>query len=209
LWKSLFARQFLQQTMILGFSSPRFLRRPAHLPATLPGHNLRCAFDVFRVFCAGATQKERLMSISSVGGAPALSQLYSAQQAQALSAVSVDALTDSTSDASGTQANNGNALTGTTTSNLDSQTLQALLDLTQQDPGTDPSQASQTGQAPAQAQGAHHRHHHGGGMMQAQSGNSPQASAMTALGNAPSLTAAADTGDDSSEASLASALMNA
>jgi hypothetical protein len=147
------------------------------------------------------------MSISSVG--PALSQLYSTQQAQALSAVSADTPADSTSDASAIPASNDNALTGTATSNLASQTLQALLDLTQQDPGTDPSQASQTGQAPAQGAHHHHGHRHGGGMPQAQSGNSSQASAMTALGNDPSPTAAADTGDDSSEASLASALMNA
>ena len=155
------------------------------------------------------------MSISSVGGASALSQLYSAQQAQALSAVSVDTPMDSTSDASAIPASSSNSLTGTTMSNLDSQTLQALLDLTQQDPASDPSQASQTGQAtgqaPGQTQGAHHHHghHHGGGMMQAQSGSASQTSAMTAAGNGPSLTAAADTGDDTSEASLASALMNA
>jgi len=146
------------------------------------------------------------MSISSVGGASALSRPYSAQQAQALSAVSVDAPTDSISDAAAIQAGNGNALTGT--SKLASQTLQALLDLTQQDPsdGTDPSQASQSGQA----QGAHHRHghHHGGGMMQAPSGGPPQPSNATADDSGPSLTAAVGAGDENDEASLASALVS-
>jgi len=147
------------------------------------------------------------MSISSVGGASALSQLYSAQQAQALSAVSVDAPIDSTSDASAILMGNDNALTGSTSSNLASQTLQALLELTQQDPGTDPSQASQNGQA----QGAHHRHghHHGAGMTQAPPGGPPQPSNVTATGSDPSLTAAMEVGDENDEASLASALMNA
>ena len=133
------------------------------------------------------------MSISSVGGASALSQLYSAQQAQA--AVSVDTPTDSLLSASAGQGGDSNALTGTTTSNLDSQTLQALLDLTQQDPSssTDPSQASQTGQM----QGAHHHHHHHGGM-QAQA---PTQSS-TAAASDPSQTAAGDGDTEASPASV-------
>jgi len=96
-----------------------------------------------------------------------------------------DAPADDPSGASALQADNDNALTGSATSNLSSQTLQALLDLTQQDPGTDPSQASQTGPA----QGAHHHHHHhGGGMMRAQS-DGPGASTAAAAGNTPSLAA--------------------
>ena len=128
--------------------------------------------------------------------------------------MSVDVPTDSTAEASEIQADGSNALTGTTTPNLSSQTLQALLDLTQQDPGTDPSQASQTGQTQTgQSGGAHrhHGHHHGGGMIQAQlqpqSGSSSQASAMTTVGDGEALTAS--DADDTSEASLASALMNA
>jgi hypothetical protein len=151
------------------------------------------------------------MSISSVGPA---SQLYSAQQVQALSAAFAGAPADSTPAASAIPASGSNSLTGTTTSNLDSQTLQALLDLTQQDPanGTDPSQAGQTGQTDqaGQAQSTHHHHghHHGGGMMQAQSSDPSQLSTTTAKGG-QSLTAAVDTSDDTSEASLTSALMNA
>ena len=139
------------------------------------------------------------MSISSVGGASALSQLYSVQQAPA------DTAADSMSNASAGQTGDSNALTGTSRSNLSSQTLQALLDLTQQEPGTDPSQASQTGQA----QETHHHHgHHHGGMMQAQSSDPAQPSAVTAAGTDPLQTATDDTSNDT-EVSLASALMNA
>jgi hypothetical protein len=138
------------------------------------------------------------MSISSVGGASALSQLYSVQQAPA------DTPVDSMSNASAGQTGDNNALTGTSMSNLSSQTLQALLDLTQQDPGTDPSQASQTGQA----QETHRRHGHHGGMMQAQPGDPAQPSATTAASTDPLQTAADDTSADT-EASLTSALMNA
>lgn len=139
------------------------------------------------------------MSISSVGGASALSQLYSTQQAQA--AVSIDASADSMSSVFAGQTGDSNALTGTSTSNLSSQTLQALLDLTQQDP----AQASQAGQA----QKTHHHHgHHHGGMMQAQSSAPAQPSATTAASTDPLQTAAQDTSEDT-EASLASALMNA
>jgi len=146
------------------------------------------------------------MSISSVGGASVLSQLYSTQQAQAMSSVSADAPSDCTPDGSAAQTGDSNALTGTATSNLDSQTLQALLELTQQDPessANDPSQASQTGQA----KGAHHHHHHHGGGMtqaQAQSGALSQPSpAATSSGS----TANADSGE--ADASLEQALMTA
>src|ERR1700748_3798428 len=88
------------------------------------------------------------MSISSISGSP--SQLFAAQQALAASATSldttpddsVDDLTDLTTDAASSSANN---LTGSTTASLDSQTLQALMGLTQQDPT---STESQTGQSP-------------------------------------------------------------
>jgi len=71
------------------------------------------------------------------------------------------------------------------------------LDLTQQDPGTDPSQASQTGRA----QGAHHHHHHhGGGMMRAQS-DGPGSSNATTVGSEPSLAA----GEESNETPMSPA----
>ena len=148
------------------------------------------------------------MSISSVGGASALSQLYSTQQAQALSAVSVDDPSGYTPNASAAQTGDSNALRGTATSNLDSQTLQALLELTQQDPASsasDPSQSSQTGQA----RGAHHHHHHHGGgaiQAQAQSGTSPQAS-IAAVTRGSTADANADVG--AADASLEQALMTA
>ena len=133
------------------------------------------------------------MSISSVG--PALSQLYSTQQAQALSAVSVDVPAGNTPDASAAQAGDDNALTGTTTSNLDSQTLQALLELTQQDPASPAEDSPQTGQA----RGAHHHHHHHGGgttQAQAQSGEPPS--------SAPAVTSGStvDAGRRTADASL-------
>jgi hypothetical protein len=87
-----------------------------------------------------------------------------------------------------------------------------LLELTQQDPGSSPSQADQTGQAQnSQVEGAprHHGHHHGGGMMQAQSGDPSLPSTTAAAGSDPSLTASVDASDETDEASLASALMNA
>jgi len=49
-----------------------------------------------------------------------------------------------------------NNLTGSGTASLASQTLQALLDMTQSDPSGTTTQNSQG------AQGAHHHHHHGG-----------------------------------------------
>ena len=91
------------------------------------------------------------MTVAAVGGASSLSQLYNAQQAQALSAVTVDSPAASTPDGSTTTSNtdSSNSLTGLTTSNLDSQTLQALLDLTQTDPSNPSSDPSQAGQRPA------------------------------------------------------------
>ena len=109
------------------------------------------------------------MSIDPVG----LSQLYSTQQAQALSAVSADAPMDPPSgDSTPPAAAGSNALTGTATSNLDSQTLQALLDLTQQDSGDTP-QTNKTGQPGQTGQVQHRHHHHGGGGMRAPSQTRP------------------------------------
>ena len=153
------------------------------------------------------------MTTSPVGGAAqsALSQLYSAGQAQAASAVSVDVPADTGGFAPSTAASGSNSLTGTSSSNLDSQTLQALLELTQQDPSaTDPS-ASQAGQ-PGQAQGAHHHHHHhgGGGAMpttEASSAASPAAAGTSTSTANPFADATADAQD--ADASLESALLAA
>ena len=93
------------------------------------------------------------MSIGSIGGTPSLNQLYAAQAAQP--AVSLDLPATSTSGAASTTgAASANALTGSTTASLDSQTLQALMDLAQQDPASssDPAQAGATGQS-GQTQG--------------------------------------------------------
>ena len=144
------------------------------------------------------------MTTSSVGGTAQsyLSQLYSAQQAQAASAVSVDipAADSAFAPAPTTDASGSNSLTGASSSNLDSQTLQALLDLTQQDP-TAPSQ--QSGQA-GQTSGAHHHghHHHGGGDPTQASSASTTTTAST--GATDATTDAAD-----ADASLEEALLTA
>ena len=95
------------------------------------------------------------MTTSPVGGAAqsSLSQLYSAGQAQAASAVSVDVSADTSVFASIAGASASNSLTGTASSTLDSQTMQALLELTQQDPAATAPSGSQTGQTgqPGQA----------------------------------------------------------
>jgi hypothetical protein len=143
------------------------------------------------------------MTISSVGGTAQsyLSQLFSAQQVQAASAVSVDAPADASTGTSAAPASN--SLTGTGSSTLDSQTLQALLDLTQQ---ADPSQ--QTGQT-GQAQGTHHRHHHhgGGGMSSNVSSTTTTASASDTLASAAANGVASDA--ENTDTSLESALLAA
>jgi hypothetical protein len=155
------------------------------------------------------------MTISSVGGASqtALSQLYAAQQAQAASAVSVDVpVEDGTDTSAPSTANN---LTGSTTASLDSQTLQALLG--QQEDPADPSQSAQSSgqsssQSSGQAQGAkpHHHHHHGGGGMPPASASSTGTSSnpLTATASDPTASAVSDS-EDSTDASLESALLAA
>jgi hypothetical protein len=140
------------------------------------------------------------MTISSVGGTAAqtaLSQIYGAQQAQAAAAVSVDS-----PSATPASANN---LTGSTVASLDSQTLQALLGLTQEDPADPSAQPGTASQTPGQTQGAHrHHHHHGGGMQMPQDTTS---SAVSVAGD-PTASTIADS-QDSTDASLESALMAA
>jgi hypothetical protein len=155
---------------------------------------------------ARKAERETDMTISSVGGAAQsyLSQLYSAQQAQAASAVSVDvpAADSAFMPASTVGASGSNSLTGTSSSNLDSQTLQALLDLTQQDPAAPSQQSGQT----SQASGAHHhgRHHHGGGEATAPTpASSTSATTTASAGTADATTEASDADASLEEALLA------
>jgi len=138
------------------------------------------------------------MTISPVGSTQQsyVSQLASTQAAQAASAVSVDSPLNGADDTSTTTSN---SLTGTTGSNLDSNTLQALLDLTQQDPSQQTGSASQSGQAGK----AHHHHHHGGGMQP------PSAPASTPTSSDLGQTTAAGDTEDSTDASLETALLTA
>ncbi len=121
------------------------------------------------------------MSIGSIGGTSSLNQAYLSQQAQSVLAASFDpqrTAASTSAAATGSMDASSNTLTGVNTPTLDSQTLQALMDLTQQDPAaaSDPSSTDGSGQASqgsqssqsGQAQGAHHRHHHhGAGQAQA------------------------------------------
>lgn len=127
------------------------------------------------------------MSIGAIGGVSTLNQLYTVQQEQAVQAASLDVQTviGSPDAASGSTDSSANALTGVGASTLDSQTLQALMDLTQEDPtaDSDPSQAGATGQATDQPGGAHHHHHHhGGGMGQAQATDASAPASTDAFG---------------------------
>ena len=149
------------------------------------------------------------MSIGSIGSTSALNQAYLSQQAQAVLAQSFDPQTAASSSAaaSGSTDASSNALTGTGAAPLDSQTLQALMDLTQQDPSADPSGTDATGQTgqTGQTQGAHHHHHHhGGGAMQAQ-GADPSASTTTTASSTDAF-GVPTTGTDDSEDLLAEAL---
>jgi len=148
------------------------------------------------------------MSIGSIGGTSALDQAYLSQQAQAVLAQSFDPQTAASASAaaSGSTDASSNALTGTGAATLDSQTLQALMDLTQQDPSADPSGTGATGQSgqSGQTQGAHHHHHHGGGTMQAQ-GTGPSASATATVSSTDAFGVPA-TDTDGSEDPLAAAL---
>ena len=94
------------------------------------------------------------MTISSVGGAAQsyLSQIFSTQKTQTASSVSTDPATDDGTDLSAADASASNNLTGGAAS-LNSQTMQALLDLTQQDRIDASQQASKK---------AHHPHRGGG-----------------------------------------------
>src|SRR5271168_4586855 len=107
------------------------------------------------------------MSTSSITTQNSLSALYAASQTSAASSASVSLQTQDVSDDSTIAAAADGNLTGSTTASLNSQTMQALLSLTQ---GSDPSQGTQ---------GAHHHHHHGGGQPPQQSDASTASSAST------------------------------
>ena len=142
------------------------------------------------------------MSISSISQ-QAPPQL-TAQQALAAAAVSDDFVADdSVQSGAATPANAGNAiLTGSTGGALSSQTLQALLDLTQNDPADQQStqQSTDNGQV-------HHRHHHHSGGGLPQQPVSPTNDPTASIAELDSSAANSATSTDSDDAdSLAAAL---
>ena len=150
------------------------------------------------------------MSIGSIGGASALNQTYLSQQAQSVLAQSFDPQTAASSSAaaSGNTDASSNTLTGIASSALDNQTLQALMDMTQQDPAGDGSNPSST--TTGHAQGAHHHHrHHGGGTMQAQTADPSAASTGTDMASSTDAFGVPSTDTDGSADSLAAALSQA
>jgi len=163
----------------------------------------------------GAATKEKHMSIGSIGTTASLSQLYAVGQPQACPAMSVNVLAQSTPDTSTTGVSCSNALTGSTTASLDSQTLQGLMGLTQQDPSgsSDPGQAGATSQSGQTSQGVHHQHHHHGGWMQAHPPTDPSSSSSNAPGIASNTdvfgVTDTDSSGDSINASLTTALLSA
>jgi hypothetical protein len=160
---------------------------------------------------ASLAAKEKQMSIGSIGGAASLNPLYAASQAQACQAMPVDGTT-------GAAASGSNALTGSTTASLDSQTLQALLGLTQQDTSSSNQDQGGTASQTDQTQGAtphhHHHHHHGDGGAQSSTDSSSSSSSSPATQGLASNTDAfgvadADSSDGSTDSSLTSALLSA
>jgi hypothetical protein len=136
------------------------------------------------------------------------------QQAQAAAATSSDALPQSTSDnPTNNTASGSNILTGSTIASLDSQTLQALIDLTQQDSsGNDDSDGVGSAGQNGQTQGVphHHHHHHGGGGAQYADPSSQDSGASNTTSSTDAFgVAAAGSTDDTSNASLEAALLSA
>jgi hypothetical protein len=141
-----------------------------------------------------------LMTISSIAAQTSLSALYAASQTSAASQAGAMAIPGD--DDADELAAAGSGMTGSTTASLDSQTLQALLGLTQE---SDPAQGAQ-GQ-PGASGVHHHHHHHGGGQAQQPPTASTSATATTSTASAtadPSI-AESDMADESQD-SLASAL---
>lgn len=147
------------------------------------------------------------MTIGSVGGSASLNPFYQAQAAQAVSldAQAFDMQTEAGPEDATASAASSNLLTGTGMPTLDTQTLQALLDLSQQD-GASGSDASQAGAGGRTGSAHHHHHHHGAGMGQSQA--SDPASSATALEDASSTDAfgVPASNADNNQNSLAAAL---
>ena len=142
---------FCQPGRLLSLSLPRFARACAPDAA----HIARAQFSLALASASRASRgadKERSMSIGSIGGTSSLNQAYLSQQAQSVLAASFDPQTTAagtSAAATGSTDASSNTLTGVNTPTLDSQTLQALMDLTQQDPAaaSDPSSTDGSGQA--------------------------------------------------------------
>ena len=101
------------------------------------------------------------MNISSISNQNTLSQMLAAQQASSVAGISSDDTGEDafeTAPSGSASGASGNALTGSATGTLESQTLQALLNLTQTDPSDDSNAQTQG------AKGIIRHHHHGGGM---------------------------------------------
>jgi hypothetical protein len=99
------------------------------------------------------------MNVSSVSQQAYAMPQVTAQQLNAAAAVSDDSFDDSAAEAgtASAPASTSTASSGSATATLSSQTLQALFDLTQNDPA---------GQQATQGAQSHRHHHHGGGMAQ-------------------------------------------
>jgi hypothetical protein len=184
----------------------KFSRQTARAPVTLPGHNLRCAFSALRI-PRGQKERDHDHQFGWRDGAkPAQPALRGTAGASDVRRVA-DAPAPEGCDPSAAGSTTSNGLTGTTGSNLDSQTLQALMDLTQQDPSQQASSSTQSGQAQA-AHHHHHGHHHGGGGMQASSTTAPATTASPSSASDPTASAISES-QDSTDASLESALLAA
>ena len=107
------------------------------------------------------------MNVSSVSQQAYAMPQVTAQQLNAAVAVSDDSFDDSAAETSaGSPTSSAStSMSGSTTATLSSQTLQALFNLTQNDPSS--QQAAQGTQATQGAQPRHHHHHGGGGTQQA------------------------------------------
>lgn len=148
------------------------------------------------------------MNMASISNQMALSRMQAAQQAAAVTPAAPDDSQDDAfeSAASGAASGaGGNSLTGSATGTLDNQTLQALLSLTQTDPGDDDAasqtmaQGTQTPGTQAQAVPGHHHHRHGGGTP-----NSSSSTSAPTDDSGTGIPAPADNGDASDD--LAAAL---
>jgi hypothetical protein len=119
-----------------------------------------------------ARQRRPSMNVSSVSQQAYAMPQVTAQQLNAAVAVSDDSFDDSAAETSAASPTSSasTSMSGSTTATLSSQTLQALFNLTQNDPSS--QQAAQGTQASQGAQPRHHHHHGGGGGTQQASAQS-------------------------------------